>query len=240
MTGLGVIVEQVTSGVERLGRREELTAQLRRIDAVDQASAQLVQQLQELTETVAVARLAGFPPPLPDAQAARGAVDTLRGQLAEGDVDREFAQGVIDAIRSLIRGARESLTSAWRTYVEDRIPSPDGLLVLAEAFSAIEGASADAQRLRTAIQSVHTFLQQAPSADAIAEVNELTVEIPRLLQRLVGAEPDVRAFAEQLARGGAAIDRLTPSVIKWMKDSGFSGSFKVVAGRPAGPGHDKQ
>lgn len=235
MSGLGAVVEQVTSGVERLGRRDELTEQLRRIDAVDKASAQLVQQLEELTETVAVARMAGFAPPLPDAQAARSAVDTLREQLAEGDVDREFAQGVIDAVGSLIRGAREPLTTAWRTYVEDRIPSPDGLLVLADAFSAVEGASAYATRLRTAIRSVHTFLQQAPSADAIAEVNELAAEIPRLLQHLVGAEPDVRAFAEQLARGGAAIDALTPSVLKWMKDSGFAGSFKVVAGQPAGP-----
>lgn len=234
MSGLGAVVEQVTSGVERLGRRDELTAQLRRIDAVDKASAQLVRQLQELTETVAVARVAGFAPALPDAKEARDVVDKLRGQLAEGDVDREFAQGVIDSVGSLIRGARESLTAAWRTYVGERIPSPDGLLVLADAFSAIEGASAYATRLRTAVRSVHTFLQQAPSADAIAKVNELAGEIPRLLQQLVGAEPDVRAFAEQLARGGAAIDALTPSVLKWMKDAGFAGSFKVVAGRPAG------
>ncbi len=63
MSGLGAVVEHVTSGVERLGRRDELTAQLRRIDAVDKASAQLVQQLQELTETMAVARVAGFAPP---------------------------------------------------------------------------------------------------------------------------------------------------------------------------------
>jgi hypothetical protein len=234
MSGLGAMVEQVKSGVERLGRRDELTAQLRRIDAVDRASAQLAQELQQLTATMAVARAAGFAPQLPDARGASVGVDTLRGQLGNGDVDREFAQGVIDLVRSLIREANESLTIAWRAYVEDRIPSPEGLLVLAEAFNTVEGASDYARRLRTAILSVNASLQQAPSADAIAKVNELAAEIPRLLQQLVGAEPDVRAFAEQLARGGAAMDALTPSVLKWMKDSGFASSFKVVAGRPAG------
>jgi hypothetical protein len=207
---------------------------LRRIDAVDKASDQLVRQLDEIAETLVVARVAGFAPPLPDAKAALSAVDKLRGQLAVGDVDREYAQGVIDSVSSLIRASKDSLTSAWRAYVAKRIPSPDGLLVLADAFSAVEGASAYATRLRTAIRSVHTYLQQAPSAVAIAKVNELAEEIPRLLQQLVGEKPDVRAFADQLARGGAAIDALTPSVLKWMRDTGFSGSFKIIAGRPAG------
>lgn len=235
MSGLGALAERVTVGVEGLARRDELTSQLRRVDAVDKAAAQLVQQLQAIGATVAVARAAGFAPPLPDPKAVIGEVDALRRQLANGDVDREFAQGVIDSIGVLIRGAKESLTTAWRTYVGDRIPAPDGLLVLADAFSTVEGASTYATQLRTAIRSVHSYLQQAPSVDAIAEVNELAADIPRLLQRLVGAEPDVRAFAEQLARGGAAIEALKPSVLKWMNDSGFAGSFKIVAGRPAEP-----
>ena len=233
VSGLSTIAEQVTSGVERLGRREELMAQLRRIDAVEKASSELVLQLKYLTETVGVARAAGFVPPLPDAAAARGAVDRLRGQLANGDVDREFAQGVIDSIGSLIREAKESLTTAWRTYVGDRIPSPEGLLVLADAFSAVEGASAFATQPSNSDSRCARFPPTGTFSGCHRKVNELAAEMPHLLQQLVGAEPDVRAFAEQLARGGAGIDALTPSVLKWMEDAGFVGSFKVVAGRPA-------
>lgn len=235
MNGLSTLVDQVTASVERLGRRGELTAQIQRIYAVDRAAAQLVQQLSELSTTLTVARTAGFAPPLPDVRAAATAVDTLRAQLSEGDVDREFAQSVIDVIGSLIRGAKEALTASWREYVVARVPSAEGLLVLADAFSAVAGASTYATRLRTAIRTVHGFLEQPPSADAVTRVNELAAEIPELLQQLVGAEPEVRAFADQLARGGAAIESLTPSVIKWMRDTGFAKSFKIVAGRPAGP-----
>jgi hypothetical protein len=234
VSDLGFLVQQVTSGVERLGRRDELTAQLRRIDAVDKACDQLVRQLAELTETEGVARGAGFAPPLPEWRDVATSVHGLRRQLAEDDVDREFAQGVIDSIGGLIRAARDSISSAWREYVVARIPSPEGFLVLADTFSAVEGASAYAARLRTSIRSASDLLQRSPTAAAVVKVNELAAEIPQLLQQLVGAEPQVRAFAEQLGRGGAGIEALTPSVLRWMKDSGFLGSFKVVPGRPAG------
>lgn len=234
MTGISGLVEQVTSGVERLGRRDELTAQLRRIEAIDKAADLLLRQLEDLTKTLAVARSAGFAPPSPDAGTAAAEVDALRSQLASGDVDREFAQKVIDSVGSLIRVAKESLSAAWRAYVAERVPSQEGLLVLADAFSAVEGASNHATRLRTATRAVQTFLQQAPSVEAVQKLDELAQEIPQLLQQLVGAEPEVRAFADQLARGGAAIEALTPSVLNWMKETGFVGSFRVVPGRPAG------
>jgi hypothetical protein len=233
VNGLGSAVGRVTSGVDRLGRRAELTAQLRRIDMVDKAADPLLDQLSDLAKVLAVARSAGFAPPMPDSATTAAAVEALCEQLAGSDVDGEFAQEVIDSIETLVRVANESLSAAWHAYVVERVPSQEGLVVLAQVFSEVEGAGTDAMHLRASTQLVQSYLQQVPSADAISKLDSLAHEIPQLLQRLVGEQSEVREFADQLARGGAAIESLTPSVLKWMKERGFETSFKVVPGSPA-------
>jgi hypothetical protein len=233
--GLVSIAARVRSGVEGLGRRDDVTAQLRRIDAVDRAADSLRRDVDDLKEMLAVTRAAEFAPAMPDPAEVTVAVDSLRDQLERGDVDREFAQEVINSVERLVRVASESLVVAWHGHVADRIPSQEGLLILADAFSDVEGAGTYATRLRAAARSVQSFLQRAPTDDAVSELDRLASEIPQLLQQLVGDQPDVQAFAEQLARGGAAIEALTPPVLQWMQEKGFAGSFKIVPGRP---GHD--
>ena len=114
------------------------------------------------------------------------------------------------------------------------LPGVDGLDTLVSAFRTVRGASLSADELKDAIASAKALPRSAPTPLAIAELDRLSAEIPDLLRDLVGDQPEVRAFAEQLGRGGAPISALTPEVLKWMDERGFGLSFKIVAGAPAG------
>jgi hypothetical protein len=232
-TDLSPLAASVTSGIERLGQRNELRDQLRSMDAVGKTIDGLLLQLHVLGEVVAAARQAGFAPTMPDVAEATAALRKLAAQLAAVDVDREFAQKVIDKVRAALATADEALTAAWREYVSSRVPGREGLIDLAQAFRDVEGASNDARDLEAAAASVQTLLQRRPSVEAVRRLGELANAIPALLQRLVGAEETVGVFADQLARGGASIEALTPAVLGWMQDKGFMTSFKIVPGRPA-------
>jgi hypothetical protein len=232
-TSLGALASEVRSGVERLNRLGELRAQIRQLAAIEKATNDLLAEFAHLGSVVAAARQAHFVPSMPGCEKEVSGLSCLLDQLAEGEVDREFAQGVIDAVRTLSQTLNLSVTAAWREHVVNRVPTQEGLLVLADAFVQVEGAGAEPARLKAALRTVHELLTKPPSAEALSELDVLAARIPELLGQLVGDDRDVRAFADQLAAGGAAVDKLTPIVLGWMNQKGFQSSFKVVAGRPA-------
>jgi hypothetical protein len=233
-TDLGQLATEVTSGVNRLGRRDSLREQLRSLDAVDKATDGLLEQLHDVNEIVVAARQAGFAPTMPDTTDAFAGLGRLAAQLAAVNVDREFAQKVIDTVSAVLRTAYDSLSTAWREYVTSQVPAQAGLIDLAQTFRDVEGATSYARDLHAAAASVQALLKHRPSAEAVRKLDDLAREIPALLQKLVGEEEAVSVFAAQLARGGASIEALTPPVLVWMQDKGFMTSFKIVPGRPPG------
>jgi len=230
---LGDIANEVTLAVDRLSHRDDLRATLRSLVGIEEASDALLERLLALGECVSAGRQAGFAPESPDIADGVSRLTTLAAQLEAGEIDREFAQKALDAVSALIREADESLMEAWRDYIAEQVPSPKGLVVLAETFQGVQGATAAARELLTATRSVQALLNQRPSPVAVRTLAQLSSIIPSLLQDIVGEEPQVRQFADELARGGASIKTLTPAVVSWMREKGFGGSFKVVPGRPA-------
>jgi hypothetical protein len=233
-TALSELAQQVTSGIERLGRRDELRTQLRSLDAVREAIDRLLKRLNALAGDLSPARQAGFAPLMPDVTGTARSLGKLAAQLQAGEVDREYAQQVIDAVDGLLRTVQSSLDDAWRGYVISRVPMHEGLAELADTFRTIRGARGKAQELQNAARSVVLLLERQPSADAIEKLQQLAQQIPALLRELVGDDPAVRKFADQLARGGASIEALTPPVLSWMQDKEFINSFRIIPGRPAG------
>jgi hypothetical protein len=226
------LATEVTSGVDRLGRRDGLREQLRSLDAVDRAIDGLLEQLHDLGEIVVAARQAGFAPTMPDAADAIAGLGRLAAQFVAVNVDREFAQKVIDMVSAVLRTAYDALSIAWREYVTSQVPAQAGLVDLAQTFRDVEGATGYARDLHAAAASLQALLKHRPSAEAVRKLDDLAREIPALLQKLVGEDEAVSAFAAQLARGGASIEALTPPVLIWMQDKGFMTSFKIVPGRP--------
>jgi hypothetical protein len=231
---LSELAQQVTSGIERLGRRDELRTQLRSLAAVREAIDRLIRELNALAGNLSPARQAGFAPLMPDITGTIRSLGKLGAQLEAGEVDREYAQQVIDSVDGLLRTVQNSLDDAWRGYVTSQVPTHEGLAQLAGTFLTIPGARGKAQQLQTAARSVTLLLEQQPSSDAIEKLHRLAQQIPALLRELVGDDPAVRKFADQLARGGASIEALTPPVLNWMQDMKFINSFKIMPGRPVG------
>jgi hypothetical protein len=233
-TALSELAHQVTSGIERLGRRDERRGQLRSLSAVRDAIARQIENLDALAGTLSAARQAGFAPPVPDVTGTARSLGKLADQLEAGEIDREYAQAVIDSVDGLLRTVRSSLGDAWRSYVNNRVPMHGGMAELVGTFRTIPEARSKAQELQAATRSLAVLLEGQPSADAIEELHELAQQLPALLRELVGEDPEVREFADQLARGGASIEALTLPVLSWMQDKEFTNSFKIVPGKPAG------
>jgi hypothetical protein len=234
-TPLRALAKTVEVGVERFRRRDELITQIRGLDAVKKATSRLETQVRELSDVARAARQAGFAPPIVDSEGVISGLAKLRDQLGRGAFDRESAQVALDALQKLVHRANDAIAAGWRQYVVSRLPTPEGLLELARTFIQVEGASTHAQRLRIAAIAVQRVVQQRPTREAVTRLDALSQEIPELLQYLVGEDVEVREFADQLARGGAGIDTLTPAVVEWMHDKGFTNSFKILPGPPASP-----
>jgi hypothetical protein len=232
-TSLLTVAKGIEAGLERLSQKDQLIAQVQSLTGVDRRLGTLLDELDSTASWAASARGAGFVPAPTEVTGTLSNLADLANEAQEGRVDPNQAQGVLDEVRSIAVRVENEIKLAWREHVATRVPSQDGLLVLADAFSHVKGAGQEAARLRSAVTMVQTLLTRAPTEEAVAELDRRAVEIPELLQRLVGDDPDVRAFADQLARGGASIEALTPPILTWMRDKGFADSFKVVPGEPA-------
>jgi hypothetical protein len=226
------LAQDVRSGVERLSQKDDLIDEVRRLRAIDNSLSAMVEQSGDVMEMLGVARSQSLPLPMPNVESARAAVAQLIDQAGHGDLDAEYAAAADQSIRGLLEELRNSLLLAWRDYVSTRVPAQEGLLLLADALSDVEGVGVSANRLHASLMVAQSLFNQRPSYEAVAKLDALSSEIPELVQALVGDDAEVRAFAEQLAAGGAGLETLTASVQSWIDERGIRGSFKIVPGRP--------
>lgn len=227
------LVSELTAGLDALGNQQRTLNRLRLLSQMDELVGELVSQVASWSALVAVGRGAGFGAPDADAavQAALAAAESVQIK-AEGDEDRERGRRAVAALTRALRDSVVSITAAWRDHVANASPGARGLEALAKAFAEVPAAAVHARELQDVLTALNAMPMQLPTAVSAERLRDLSARVPELLALLVGDDPEVRAFADSLARGGAAIHQITPGVVAWMKNAGFTGSFKVVAGQP--------
>jgi hypothetical protein len=116
------------------------------------------------------------------------------------------------------------------------MPGLDNLNLLAEMLSQMGADRLEAANLRKGVMELRALSRRLPDASAPSKAAAAVDVIYPALTVLVGdsdAHNDVRHFVETVARGGAHVRALTPTVKDWMRRSGLEEAFKIDAGRPA-------
>lgn len=228
------LVADLASGLDDLGNQQRTLDRLRVLQQLDEVVGELATQASSWSNLVAVGRGAGFGAPEADsavlaALATAQAVEIKADGEAQGQERRRRA---IAAVTTALRESVSMITTAWREHVASAAPGARGLEALAKAFAEVPAAAARARELQAVLIELNAMPLKPPNAASADRLRALSAQVPELLAFLVGDDPEVRAFANSLARGGAAVDQITPGVLAWMTSAGFAGSFKVVAGQP--------
>lgn len=231
--GVSDLVSELAAGLDALGNQQRTLNRLRLLSQMDDVVGELTTVAASWSALVAVARGTGFgaPDSVAAVQVALAAAESVEIKT-EGDAEQERGRRAIAALTRALRDSVMSITAAWREHVASASPGARGLEPLAKAFAEVPAAAVRARELQDVLTALNAMPMQSPNAASAERLRKLSARVPELLALLVGDDPEVRAFADSLARGGAAIDQITPGVLAWMRTAGFTGSFKVVAGQP--------
>jgi hypothetical protein len=224
----------IRKAVQQLAKQEKVADTVKGLSDLRNQFAELVEELEAVNGLVTGGSAAGFTPKL-EAQAD----DILQSLTALGEssnqglLDGPQTQKVIDAVRSAANTTRTAYALHWRDHVISRVPNLDGLEELASVFTQVGGDRAAIANLKSAVVQLRELVNSAPTAKSLSVLDDIARDVPEALKHLVGENSQVRAFAEDIARGGASVDSLTGPVHAWMKERGFDQSFKIVPGRPS-------
>ncbi|MCQ3813595.1 MAG: hypothetical protein KTU85_04145 [Acidimicrobiia bacterium] len=154
---------------------------------------------------------------------------TRKAELDLDEIDRFQSDA-----RTQMTHLRDEISMEWQALVERRVPAQEGLKDLVETFHSIGGANDLVSELARIENNIRKLNRSGPSIEALEQLDQYASRLPEVLEQLVGEDQAVRSFASLVARGGAPIDGLTPTVREWLQAKGFETSFKIVAGHPVG------
>ncbi len=240
MVDFSSLMSVLTADLDALVNQEQTMNRLRVLNQINDLVVELASEAASWSDLVAVGRGAGFGGSEADNDVKVALVSALLIEVkADGDGQgQEHMRRVIAALIKALRESAANITAAWREHVSSAAPGARGLEAVAKTFAGFPAAADDARELQVVLDQLSAMPRERPSFAAEAQLRALAAQVPELLTKLVGEDPEVLAFADSLARGGAAISQITDAVTEWMQSQGFAGSFKVVAGPPAVPQHD--
>ena len=228
------IAHQIRSDIKSLNQKERVTEQVSELSRVERSLRALAAELNDQLKMVMAARSAdvvlqteGF-----DSTAQRSVSLASTTRKAESDMDE--IESLQRDVRTQMAQLKDQISMQWQELVKRRVPGREGLKDLVETFRSIGEAGDLASELGRIVINIGRLSRAGPSIEAVEQLDEYASRLPEVLEQLVGEDQAVRSFASLVARGGAPIDGLTPTVREWMQAKGFESSFKVVAGRPAG------
>lgn len=174
----------------------------------------------------------------PSVTAIRVAVEALRSVQNRIATDAGVAADptvlapLFTALNRLANELRSELTTAWRQYASARIPalSSDVLDVLRKISDLRPQVTRVEQRLRELEQR----REQLPSQpEEIASFEASVEEVEGLWHSLGGDSlpSEVLQFLQEAGTAGAALERLSPAVIEWLRNHNLWTAFRITVAR---------
>jgi hypothetical protein len=211
----------------------------RTVESLTNLEKQLSPYIEDLRQTVAafgaldrVRRPAERPKTLALAAACREAAELVRQSKSQ---PRDLPR-LLRNINDIVNTAKVTARDIWREFIDARIPGLDSLNSLAEMLSQMGADRLQVANLRKGVTDLRALSRRLPDASAPSQASAAVDIIYPALTVLLGdtdTDNEVRHFVEIVARGGAHVRALTPTVEDWLRHSGLENSFKIVAGRPA-------
>jgi hypothetical protein len=227
---LSELADAITTGVRQTTQRNEIIGRVAERKRVEATLDPLLPALIEAVSLVEATAASGLDISADGLRAIHGRISAAAGAHQELDVP-VLEQLAID-IRTEAASIKSAATSSWRELVDRKVPQRQGLMGLANTYLQLDPADTVAQQLRDAVVAVQQLADAPPSMEALQLLDQLATQIPQLSRDLVGDATTVRSFVERVARGGAALDSLTPEVARWIEAKGFERVFKIVLGEP--------
>ena len=232
-TNLVDLADRVTTTVQQGAQKERVAEQVAQLKRIEASVSQLFSVVAATGKLVDAAVGAGIDVPIAGLQSLAGPLDEVAAKAANREVDGSAVDRLVIDIRSQLTTIQGAITISWRDLVDRKVPQREGLMRLAETFRQLDASSRLATELRTALVAARDLAGSPPTLTGLNTLESIAERVPKLLRDLVGDDPNVRLFADELARGGASVDALTPAVIAWIRARGFDRSFKIVPGEPA-------
>ena len=226
------VADRITAGVQRVAQREIIASRMARLKRIEFDLNQLEPLLAEVMSLVQAASSAGLNIPTDLLESLRARTATAALEPDKGGVDTSVLEQLVSDLRVEVSSMKGAVASSWHELVDRKISQPEGLTHLAETFLRLDPDNALALELRQSIAVTQQLTHAAPSTDALHRLDWLAARIPLLLRDLVGDDPSVRSFAEQVGGGGAPLDSLTPEVQRWIASKRLGEGFMIVAGKP--------
>lgn len=227
------LAERVTTAVQQGAQKERIAEQVTQLKRIEESVSQLYTIVESTVTLVSAALDAGVDVPIAGLRQAATELKAISTRAAKGEVDGSAVDRVVIEVRSQITSIQAAVSVEWRELVDRKVPQREGLARLADTFRQLDASSPLAAELRNALASARDLASGTPSLAALTSLETIARRVPELLRDLFGDDPNVRTFADELARGGARLDALTPEVVSWIRSRGFDRSFKVVPGEPA-------
>ncbi|SRR5258708_5592341 len=226
------VAEGITTGVQRTAQRELITGRVTQLRRIESTLDQVMPLVIEAVSLVGAAAVSGLSIKTDGLASVRDRITAATRRADQGDVDVPTLEQLLLDVRTEVESVKSTATISWHELVDRRIPQRQGLTRLADTYLQLDPGNGLAKELRHAVGAAEQLTNMRPSSEALQRLEQLATRIPQLLRDLVGEDPDVRAFAERVARGGAGLDSLTPEVVSWIALKGFERSFKIVPGEP--------
>lgn len=231
-TNLVDLAERVTNAVQQGAQKERVAEQVTQLKRIEDSVSQLLSVVAATGKLVDAAVGAGVDVPVAGLRALAPGLAEVAAKAANREVDGSAVDRLVIDVRNQLTSIQGAIAVSWRELVDRKVPQREGLMRLAETFRQLDASSRLASELRTALAAARNLAVSPPSLTALNTLEAIAERVPQLLRELVGDNPDVRTFAEELARGGASVDSLTPEVMAWIRSKGFERSFKVIPGEP--------
>ncbi len=229
---LSELADAITTGVQQTAQRNVLAGRVAHLKRIEWTLDQLMPVVAEAVSLVGAATASGLSIGAERLASLRGRIGDAILRVDQLELDARALEQLAMDMRSEAESVKSAATSSWRELVDRRIPQRQGLTGLANTYLRLDPGDMLAQQLRHAVVAAQQLADTPPSTGALQRLDQLATQIPQLSRDLVGDAPSVRSFVEGVARGGAALDSLTPEVARWIDSKGFERVFKIILGEP--------
>jgi hypothetical protein len=229
---LSELADAITTGVQQTAQRDVIAGRVGQLKRIESTLDQLMPVVTEAVSLVGAAAASGLSIDAERLASLGGRISDATVRADQLEVDGPALERLAMDVRTEAASVKSAATGSWRELVDRRIPQRQGLTALANTYLQLDPGDTLAQQLRQAVVAAQQLANMPPSIEALQRLDQLAAQIPQLSRDLVGDAPSVRSFIERVARGGAALDSLTPEVGRWIESKRFEGVFKIVLGEP--------
>jgi DnaJ-domain-containing protein 1 len=231
------LLSRVDRALHDYGNAEQTTIRVRELSGLEEDLQTLLGSLRRAAAGFAVLDRINAPADRPEISVQAAGCRTAAQQVRTDRSAPPNLSRALKPVSNVAHDAAETVANAWKGFVDSCMPGLEGLDSLADTLGDVRADRSQVAILKKGVADLRAAARRVPDESAPGQVGEAVDAIQAALTALTGVsdghDAAVRLFLQGVARGGAHVQALTPTVRDWMRSSGIERSFRIVAGEPA-------